>query len=95
MAYVPGNLNLVSGAPLTGAGQQWTLHGTDAATDVDAAGFVSDGGDRGMRVGDLLFYRDTDDQVVTTHVVHSVSSTAPGAVNLGLGTTVGSATTGD
>jgi hypothetical protein len=95
MAYVPGNLNLVSGAPLTGAGQQWTLHGTDAAADVDAADFISDGGSRGMRVGDILFYRDTDDQVTTTHVVLTVGSTYPYPVNLNLGTTVGSATTGD
>jgi hypothetical protein len=95
MAYVPGNLNLISVAPLTGAGQHWSLSGTDAATDVDAAGFISDGGDRGMRVGDLVYYRDTDDQITTTHVVLTVSSTAPGAVNLNLGTTVGSSTTGD
>lgn len=94
MAYVPGNLSLVSGAPLTGAGQSWTLHGTDAATDVDGDGFISDGAFRGMRVGDMLRYRDTDDNVTTLHVVHEVDMTT-GAVNVGLGTSVGSATTGD
>lgn len=94
MAYVPGNLNLMSG-PLTGPGKHWSLYGTDAATDIDAAGFISDGGSRGMGVGDLLFYRGSGDQITTTHVVLTVSSTYPGAVNVNLGTTVGSSTTGD
>lgn len=84
MAYVPGNLSLVS-QPVGGVGAQvWSLRGTDGATTVDGAGFISDGGNRGMRVGDIVIYTDTDASppAVSVHGVNSVSATAPGAVDL-------------
>lgn len=84
MAYVPANLSLVS-QPVGGVGAQvWSLRGTDASTGVDLAGFITDGGNRGMRVGDIVIYTDTDASppAVSVHGVNSVSTTAPGAVDL-------------
>ena len=98
MAYTSANLTLVSG-PLTGAGQIWMHSSADVTTDVDAASFITDGGSRGMRVGDIVIHRDTTTAaavVVTSHVVNSVSSTYPGAVNLSVGVSIGSGgTSGD
>jgi hypothetical protein len=82
MAYVPGNLSLVS-APLGGVGAQvWSLFGTDAAADADASGFISDGGKRGMRVGDVVIYRVSGTPATALHTVVTVSATYPGAVDL-------------
>jgi hypothetical protein len=58
MAYVPGELRLiVSTMGNNGAPQVWALDGEDAHTAADAAGFVSDARARGMRVGDVVYYR--------------------------------------
>jgi len=58
MAYVPGELRLiVSTMGNNGSPQVWALDGEDAHTAADAAGFVSDARARGMRVGDMVIYR--------------------------------------
>jgi hypothetical protein len=99
MAYDSAALSLVSGAPLTGAGQTWVHRSASVTGDVDAAGFITDGGSRGMRVGDMVYHYDTTTAaavVVTGHVVNTVSSTYPGAVNLSVGVVVGTGgTSGD
>jgi hypothetical protein len=58
MAYQKANLMLVS-QPIAGA-RQWvyTDTGSGIAT-VTGAGFFTDGGDKGMEVGDQLTYIDT------------------------------------
>lgn len=99
MAYDGSNLNLVSPAPLTGAGQIWQYTEATAASNIDAAGYFADGGSRGMRVGDIVYHRNTTTPaavVVTAHVVNSVSATYPGAANVSVGTTIGDGgTSGD
>ena len=99
MAYDSATLSLISTAPLTGAGQTWVHRSASAKGDVDAASFITDGGSRGMRVGDMVYHYDTTTAaavVVTGHVVMTVSSTYPGAVNLSVGVEVGSGgTSGD
>lgn len=54
----------------------WTYASTDAATAVDAAGYITNGQDLGMKVGDLVYVTDTDASpvVVTLHRVVSVSA---------------------
>jgi len=94
MAYTPATLQLMMG-PIGGTGPQlWTYTNTDAVTDIDPAGYISDGGFRGMRVGDVVLYYDTDTLVHHMLRVETVNTTT-GAVNLGLGVAVTSATTGD
>lgn len=99
MAYDSATLSLVSSAPLAGAGQTWRHSSADATGDVDAAGFITDGGSRGMRVGDMVYHYDITTPaavVVTGHVVNTVSSTYPGAVNLSVGVVIGTGgTSGD
>lgn len=85
MAYTPANLQLVMGT-VGGLGSQvWTYYSTDANTVVDASGYITDGGKRGMRKGDIVIVTDTDASagaIVTVHGVDSVSTTYPGAVDL-------------
>lgn len=82
---------------IAGAGANlWTYSSTDAATTVDASGYITNGGQLGMKVGDVVFVTDTDASPVanTIHVVTTVSSTSPGAVDLSTGVDIGS-TNGD
>jgi hypothetical protein len=92
MAYTPANLCLVTESPMTGAGQQWTHNSADAGATVQVTGFITDGGNRGMKVGDILLHRNTASNIVSSHVVITVSTTAPGAVDLSDSTTVASGT---
>jgi hypothetical protein len=58
MAYVPSELRLiVASMGNNGSPQVWALDGEDAHTAADAAGFISDARARGMRLGDVVFYR--------------------------------------
>lgn len=56
MAYAPGYLSVLSqgGSPIQLT--MWSLVGTDAGTAVDAAAYVTDAGDYGVKLGDLVFY---------------------------------------
>lgn len=76
-------------------GQLWFYSTADTAATVDTTGYITNGGDLGMRVGDLVMVLVTGTGVITTHRVVTVSSTAPGAVDLGDGTSVGSTTNTD
>lgn len=67
--------------------------GADAAGAIDGADFITNGSDLGMKVSESLIVTDTATPLTTFHRVESV--TAGGAADIALGTTVGSATTGD
>ena len=95
MAYTSANLVCVSYAPLTGAGQLWQHSSADAGVTVRVASFITDGGAKGMRVGDLVQHTDTGTKIVSTHRVMTVSSTYPGVVDLSDSTTTASGTNTD
>jgi len=86
---------LVTQAMTNSVPRMWFLTGTDTAATVDTTGYITNGGALGMKVNDLVTYWKTDSKSATIHVVVTVSSTAPGAVDLADGTTVGSATNSD
>ena len=97
MAYVPGNLICFQ----TDIGNQgpafWTLRGTDAASVARVTGFITDGGSKGMKVGDLVYAVDSDtaNYVWTAYSVATVSATYPGAVDITNLTAVTITTNGD
>lgn len=96
MAYVATNPPvLTSAGPLTGRGKEWFYSSADTAATVDTTGYFTNGGDLGMKVGDLVTVEVTGTGVHTKHRVVTVSSTAPGAVDLGDGVAVTSATNTD
>lgn len=74
---------------------QWSLNGTDAAATVRVTGYITNGGNLGMKVNDLVLYSDTNLGIISTLRVVTVSATAPGAVDLSDATTVGSSTNTD
>lgn len=75
----------------------WYHTAADATATVDASGYITNGGNLGMSVNDIVYHKDstTTATALTMHKVVSVSSTAPGAVDLSDGTVVGSASNTD
>ena len=95
MAYTSANLVCVSYAPLTGAGQLWQHTSADTGAQAQVSGFITDGGAKGMRVGDLVQHTNSGTKLVSTHRVMTVSSTYPGVVDLSDSTTTASGTNTD
>jgi hypothetical protein len=73
-------LNTVGGV----GAQLWSYRSEDPAATVDTAGYITNGGALGMRVGDLVSVVDTNDSPpdIRLMAVNSVSATYPGAVDL-------------
>ena len=92
MAYATSNQPKLGLSGFNASGLSiWFYESTDAAGVVDADGYITDGDDLGMKLGDLVFVTDTDasPRIMTSHIVASV--TAGGAVDLSdLGATMGS-----
>lgn len=98
MTYAASTLTLNSMGPLTGARQQWSHTSADATAAVDTLGFITDGGNRGMKVGDILQHTDSGTGVITSHRVVSITynTTYPGGgVDLSDGVVVGITTNTD
>lgn len=72
-----------------GPGQIWGYKSADAAATVAGAGYFTNGGQLGMKVGDLVVVFDTATPLITSHQVLVVGTTGNGAVNLSAGTTIG------
>lgn len=83
MAYVSAQLNAVADGGVGGSQpRMWVLYGADVHTDADAADFISDGSDKGMKVNDVVIYVRTGatNPGATLHTVSAV--TAGGAASL-------------
>ena len=75
MAYVTANLVLLVPRMGQDGTAIWAYEGTDIHTSVDASGFFTDGDDKGLRVGDLMFVSKTDATIGTTiHYVQTVTA---------------------
>lgn len=74
MAYSASGLRLM--IPRIGSGPAlFMYHTTDAHTDVDAAGYFTDGADMGLKVNDVVIVVDTDSSTCTIHMVSTVNAT--------------------
>jgi hypothetical protein len=88
MTYATSNPPQLVYSPLGGVGPQtWSYRSTDAAATVDAANYITNGGDLGMRVGDLVYVTDTDASPVIV-TLHQVSATGNGTTDLNDLTTI-------
>lgn len=93
MAYSTSNPPmLVTEAPLTGAYQRWVHSSADAQAAVNTSGFITNGGNLGMKVGDIVEHHDTGTGITTSHSVITVNATT-GAVDLSDGVVIGDFTT--
>ena len=76
MAYSNTGLRKFSGT-LGGGPQLWMYSSADAHTDVDAAGYFSDGADFGLTANDVMIVVDTSTPTCTIHhVLNATSITA-------------------
>lgn len=81
MTYATSNPPAATSQTLTGA-SIWTYKSADAIATVDGAGYFTNGGDLGMKVGDVVFIVDTANGLTTISQVSTVSSTSPGATTI-------------
>lgn len=90
MAYVTSAPpRLISASLENTAPNLWTYSSADAVATVRVTGYITNGGQLGMKVGDLVFVFVTGGTAaVSICIVMTVSSTAPGAVDLSDGTTI-------
>lgn len=93
MSYSTANPPALIAQGIGGSQKVWYLKTTDAAGDIDANDYITNGAALGMAVSNSVIVEDTTTPLTTFHRVESV--TAGGAADLAVGTTVGSATTGD
>jgi hypothetical protein len=88
MSYDTASPPVLVNQPLAGgAGKVWVYRSTDAAADVDAANYITNGGSLGMAVGDLVYVIDTNASPVIL-TIHQVSATGDGTTDLNDLTTV-------
>ena len=73
----------------------WSYSSDDAATVVRVTGYITNGGDLGMKVGDIVLGTDADASppALSVYRVVTVSATAPGAVDLADAVALGSTNT--
>lgn len=88
MTYSTSNPPVLVQQPLAGgAGKFWVYRSTDAASTVDDANYITNGGSLGMSIGDLVLVIDTDaSPVIATW--HQVSATGDGTTDLNDLTTI-------
>jgi hypothetical protein len=84
MAYAPDQLRRLLGQP--GIFQLWLLKNTDAIATVNTAGYITDAGNRGMEVNDLVLALRTDTGAVNFSTVAAITT---GAADLTDGLAVG------
>ena len=96
MAYSASNPPVLLTQAIAGV-RLWYHTSADATAAADASGFITNGGALGMKVSDIVYHKDstTAATALTMHKVVTVSATYPGAVDLGDGTVVASATNTD
>jgi hypothetical protein len=95
MTYATSNPPQLITGPLYGAGNLWIYRSADPTATVDGAGYITNAGELGMKVGDILWNLETDTDLAYTHIVKTISATAPGAADLTDGVAFGSGTVGD
>lgn len=85
MAYSTSNPPKLSAQPIAGP-RLWIYTSTDVSTDVDDAGYFTNGYLLGMRVGDVVHVIETDNSYA--HTVHSVTvaNATTGAVTVSAAT---------
>lgn len=97
MAYISGGLSLRQSG-LSGQGyNEWNLDGEDAPATARVSGYITDGVDKGLQVGDLVHLRQwttyTDQYtrtgpVLAYQLMIVVSISAAGVVDLSDGTAI-------
>lgn len=86
MAYSTSNPPVLMSQGVGGYHREWVYRSADASTDVDGAGYFSNGWDLGMRVGDSV--RLVNPTTGATQIMFVNSASATGGVDLANGTAI-------
>jgi hypothetical protein len=90
MAYNPKLLRAIAASGFD-SGTTWVYGPGDPHATVEGAGYFTDGGQKGMRVGDLVFVIESAAGGTTCHSVTAVAAatqpgfTQPGAASISAG----------
>lgn len=87
MAYSTSNPPALLSQSVGGDFRVWRYRSTDDAATVDGANYFTNGGDLGLKVGDIVWVTDTDASPVIT-TLHQVSATGNGTTDLNNLTTI-------
>jgi hypothetical protein len=94
MAYETSNPPALIAQGIGGAGPKvYAYNDDDAAADVDADGYITNGSALGLAVGDLVFHEDLSAGLTNSYRVEAV--TAGSSANLGDASVIGSTTDSD
>lgn len=79
--------SLTRGNPASGSSEptginQWNYSSADAAATVNGAGYFTNGGDLGMKLGDIVWIWNTAGALSSISRVSTVAAGSPGAVSL-------------
>lgn len=88
MGYAVANPPFLLTQGIGGKRRLWWLDGTDATTDVDTSGYISNAKALGMKAGDIVFYLKTDASPLAIQVFIVSAITGAGAADLSAGTAV-------
>jgi hypothetical protein len=78
MAYNGANLSQIAGT-LEGGFKLWVYTTSDSLSTVKGAGYISDGGNRGMEQGDLVLVINT---ATPAYAIYAAGAPSSGAVTL-------------
>lgn len=101
MAYATTDrLELLGKSPLAAAGRCWYHESADALATVNTAGFITDGGVKGLKVGDYVQHLDTtaatgDLSMHRVLTVGAITSALDGVVDLTDGTVIAAGANAD
>ncbi len=96
--YTAANLQqVVTGGIGGGAPAVWTHHSADAASLVRVSGYITDAGDRGMKVNDIVIHYDDDatPPLFSTFSVVTIAATGTGAADLSDAVTIAGSANSD
>lgn len=87
MAYSTSNPPILISQGIGGVGKTFFYASTDAQTDVDAAGYFTNGYDLGMRAQDHVIAVDTDASPLASSL-HMVNAASASSVDLNNGVAI-------
>lgn len=90
MAYATNELTVMNGGLLESNQNLWLYRNTagDSEITVKGAGYISDGSNKGMKVGDVVFVFNVGGTASSTAILNASAVTAGGAATVAAGVVI-------
>lgn len=96
MAYaITDPLICLTTAALAVGPRIWYHESADTGAQAQVDGFITDGVEKGLKAGDLLYHKNTATDIVSLHLVFASTTAPTTAVDLSNATTAASGTNSD